>query len=96
MKLPDAVDRVLLDQDTIAGRVEELAAQISQDYAGVDNLVLVGVLKGAFIFLADLTRKLTIKLKPDKAQHRSRCTGSIWPVRTQKTSPDAGERGSRE
>ena len=60
MKLPNAVDHVLLDEKTIAARVSELAAQISADYADPDGLVLVGVLKGAFIFMADLTRHLTV------------------------------------
>jgi hypoxanthine phosphoribosyltransferase len=41
-------------------KVDELAARIDADYAGVDELVLVGVLKGSFIFLADLARRLTI------------------------------------
>jgi hypoxanthine phosphoribosyltransferase len=58
--LPNSVERVLLDEATIAARVRELAAQISADYAEVEDLILVGVLKGAFIFLADLTRCLTI------------------------------------
>jgi hypoxanthine phosphoribosyltransferase len=40
--------------------VVDFAAQISRDYAGKGELVLVGVLKGAFILLADLSRKLTI------------------------------------
>lgn len=60
MILPDAVERVLLGEETIKARVAELAAQISADYADGDNLVLVGVLKGAFIFLADLARRLTV------------------------------------
>ena len=51
---------VLLSEEEIQTRVSELAAQISSDYADADELVLVGVLKGAFIFLADLSRKLTI------------------------------------
>ncbi len=51
---------VLIDEATIARRVEEMAAQISKDYADQDELVLVGVLRGAFIFLADLARRLTI------------------------------------
>jgi hypoxanthine phosphoribosyltransferase len=55
-----ADDRVLVGEDRIRTRVAELAQQISADYAGVDELVLVGVLKGAFIFLADLSRQLTI------------------------------------
>ena len=60
MRMPDAVGRVLLDEETIAARVGELAAQISADYADTDDLVLVGMLKGAFIFLADLARCMTI------------------------------------
>ena len=56
---PD-IDRVLIDADTIQHRVRELAAQIDRDYAGSSRLLLVGVLKGAFIFMADLCRALTI------------------------------------
>ena len=52
--------QVLIGEQEIARRVAELADRISRDYAHVDDLVLVGVLKGAFIFLADLTRRLTI------------------------------------
>ena len=51
---------VLIGETEIQRRVGELAAQISADYAGENQLVLVGVLKGAFIFLADLSRQLTI------------------------------------
>jgi hypoxanthine phosphoribosyltransferase len=60
MQVPDAIERVLLDEETIATRVRELAAQISTDYANVDDLMLIGVLKGSFIFLADLARCLTV------------------------------------
>jgi len=56
----DPEPKVLISEEAIAKRVAELAAQISHDYAGVADLVLVGVLKGAFIFLADLARRLTI------------------------------------
>lgn len=53
--------RVLIDADTIQRRVNELAQQINKDYAGIkESLILVGVLKGSFIFLADLCRKLDI------------------------------------
>ncbi len=54
---PD-IERVLLDRAAIAARIRELAGQIDRDYAGVDSLLLVGVLKGAFIFMADLAREL--------------------------------------
>lgn len=52
--------RVLLSEDAIEARVEELARRIDRDYAEAEELVLVGVLKGSFIFLADLARRLTI------------------------------------
>lgn len=51
---------ILISRQDIEQRISELAEQISRDYAGKGELVLVGVLKGAFIFLADLARKLTI------------------------------------
>jgi hypoxanthine phosphoribosyltransferase len=45
--------------------VDELARRISADYAGVTELLLVGVLRGAFIFLADLSRRLTVPCRID-------------------------------
>jgi len=52
--------RELISVERIDDRLTELAAQIDQDYAGAERLVLIGVLKGSFIFLADLARRLTI------------------------------------
>jgi len=51
---------ILISEATIATRVDDLARQISGDYADLGELLLVGVLRGAFIFLADLSRRLTI------------------------------------
>ncbi len=51
---------VLISEAEISQRVDELAARISADYADKAPLVLVGVLKGSFIFLADLSRRLTV------------------------------------
>lgn len=51
---------VLISEDQIQTRVAELAEQISSDYENDAELVMIGVLKGSFIFLADLSRKLTI------------------------------------
>jgi hypoxanthine phosphoribosyltransferase len=65
MSLPDGIESVLLSEETIAIRIQELAAQISADYANVDDLVLIGVLKGAFIFLSDLVRNLTVTHRVD-------------------------------
>ncbi len=51
---------VLISEADIQRRVTELAAQISGDYAGAGEITLIAVLKGAFIFLADLSRRLTV------------------------------------
>ena len=51
---------IIVDAEAIDDRVEALAKQISNDYSDVDNLYIVGILKGAFIFLADICRKLSI------------------------------------
>jgi hypoxanthine phosphoribosyltransferase len=56
--------RVLITQEEIAGRVRELGQVLSRDYAGKDPL-LVGVLKGAVVFLADLMRAVDIPLAAD-------------------------------
>jgi len=50
---------VLIDANSIQRRVTELARQIDHDYKDQGPLLIVGVLKGAFIFTADLTRNLT-------------------------------------
>jgi hypoxanthine phosphoribosyltransferase len=55
---------LLYSRDQIAQRVKELAAVISADYAGGD-LVLIGILRGAFVFLADLIRQLTVPVAID-------------------------------
>lgn len=51
---------VLFTEETIRNRVGELAMRISEDYSHADDLLMVGVLRGCFIFLADLSRRLTI------------------------------------
>lgn len=58
--MSNANPRVLISEEDIATRVRAIAAQISEDYADSGEIVLLGVLKGAFIFLADLSRQLTI------------------------------------
>jgi hypoxanthine phosphoribosyltransferase len=52
--------RVLITADEIKNRVKELAVDISKDYSDSDSIFLIGILKGAFIFLADLSRQLKI------------------------------------
>jgi hypoxanthine phosphoribosyltransferase len=52
-------NKVLIDENKISEKVEELALKIDRDYED-KNPVLVGVLKGSFIFLADLVRKMSV------------------------------------
>ncbi|MDD5466530.1 MAG: hypoxanthine phosphoribosyltransferase [Anaerolineales bacterium] len=56
---PD-LERILISTEAIQARVIELAAQIETDFAEADHLYIVGILKGAFIFMADLTRRLRL------------------------------------
>ena len=57
--------RVLVSEEDIMKRVAALAATIEQDYAGADEILLLGVLRGAFIFLADLARELEVPRRID-------------------------------
>ena len=52
-----ALSKVLLDEAALQARIKELGAQITRDYAG-KRLLVVGVLKGSVIFLADLLRQI--------------------------------------
>jgi hypoxanthine phosphoribosyltransferase len=58
------VAEILIDEDRLRSRVHELGEEISADYAGRD-LLLIGVLKGAVFFMADLMRTLTIPCEID-------------------------------
>jgi hypoxanthine phosphoribosyltransferase len=63
-ELEAAVTEVLIDQEALQRRIAELGEEISADYAGRD-LLLVGVLKGAVFFMADLMRGLSIPCEID-------------------------------
>ena len=58
------LERVLLTEDQIRAKLDELAAEIAQEYSGKD-LLLVGVLKGAIMVMADLMRALPISAPVD-------------------------------
>jgi len=59
-----AIGEVLVPAEDVQRRVAELGAEISRDYEGRD-LVMIGVLKGAVLFLADLMRSLTVPCEID-------------------------------
>jgi len=60
---PD-IERILVTEDEIQSKVAELGKLISDDYRGRD-LLLIGVLKGAFMLMSDLARHITIPLELD-------------------------------
>lgn len=64
LPVPPAVSEVLLTEAQIQQRVAELGAAISADYAGREP-VLVGVLKGVLLFMADLMRQVTVPFMMD-------------------------------
>lgn len=71
----DDIDTILFSEEEIAGAVARLAEEISRDYAG-KNLLMLCVLKGSFVFLSDLMRRLTIPAKVDFMAVSSYGTGT--------------------
>jgi hypoxanthine phosphoribosyltransferase len=63
-ELTHGVGEVLIEEVALRDRIHELGEEISADYAGRD-LLLIGVLKGAVFFMADLMRRLTIACEVD-------------------------------
>jgi hypoxanthine phosphoribosyltransferase len=59
-----AIEKVLIPADAIQAKLAELGARITEDYAG-RSLLLVGVLKGAFVVMADLSRYIRLPLEFD-------------------------------
>jgi hypoxanthine phosphoribosyltransferase len=61
----DYVIDQMISAKAIAARVEALAREISSFYRGTDKLVVVGLLRGSFIFIADLVRELELPVEVD-------------------------------
>ena len=64
VNVPKELSQILLDEKTIQDKILELAAQLDKDYAG-EELVIICVLKGAFLFTGDLMKRLSIKTAVD-------------------------------
>lgn len=58
------IESILFTQEQIAGKIKELAGAITEDYRG-KNPLFVGVLKGSFVFMADLMREIPIPCEMD-------------------------------
>ena len=64
MSMHDDIKNVLVSEEELKAKVAELGAQISRDYEG-KNLVLVSILKGSVVFMADLMRAVSIPCSID-------------------------------
>ena len=70
--------RPLISAEEIQARIDQLADEISRDYEGSERLVVVGVLKGSVLFVADLMKRLRVPVELDSA--RPRATGRGPPA----------------
>ena len=64
MKQIEQIERELISEEKLQTRIKELGHQISEDFAG-ETVILVGLLKGSIVFLADLAREITIPCHMD-------------------------------
>jgi hypoxanthine phosphoribosyltransferase len=61
----DDIERILISEEEIQDTIRRLGEEITKDYQGEDNLILVGVLKGAFVVMADLSRHIQLPVEFD-------------------------------
>lgn len=65
MSMEHDIAKVLYTEEQLKERVAELGAEISRDYADKENVIVVAILRGSYIFMADLTRYITIPCRID-------------------------------
>lgn len=96
MDQPAYVIDEMISAKAIAARIEELARDIGQRFAGTDKLVVVGLLRGSFVFIADLVRELDLPVEVDflEASSYGNATQSSREVRILKDL--RGEIGGRD
>ena len=61
---PYVIDK-MISAKAISARIEDLASEIETVFAGTDKLVVVGLLRGSFVFIADLVRELDLPIEVD-------------------------------
>ncbi|KAF8377214.1 hypothetical protein HHK36_030587 [Tetracentron sinense] len=77
MALDDHIERILWTEEQISDRVSELASQISNDFKEFSSsLIIVGVATGAFLFLADIVRKIKLPVSVDFIRAESYGSGT--------------------
>ncbi len=61
----DFLAEILIEENVLQNRIAEIGKEISRDYAGTDNLLLICVLRGGIVFLVDLMRHITVPHQVD-------------------------------
>lgn len=78
--MQEDIESILIHESTILARLDEMAAEITRDYAGKD-LTVIAILNGSFIFVADLLRRIPLPLQVDclsvASYHGTKSTGTI-------------------
>lgn len=77
--------QVLISQEAIQARIQEMANDINQTYAGCEKLVVIAILKGSFMFLADLIRHLKMPVHVEFVRlasygNHQTSSGTVKPV----------------
>jgi hypoxanthine phosphoribosyltransferase len=88
------LERILFDEPTILRRLDEIAAQISKDYANKE-LTVIAVLNGSLVFMADLMRRIQLPLRLDclsVASYHGRAQTSGEVIFKQIALPDVQDR----
>ncbi|MBN1515407.1 hypoxanthine phosphoribosyltransferase [Candidatus Sumerlaeota bacterium] len=89
MPLHPDFEEILFSREIVEQRVHELGAAITKDYAG-RNLLLVGILRGAMLFMADLARAIDLPLEMDmieaKSYNGTESTGQVRITKDVETS----------
>lgn len=86
----------MISAKTIAARIEDLAREIEAHYAGVDKLVVVGLLRGSFIFIADLVRELALTVEVDFIEASSYGNAMVSSREVRIVKDLSGEIGGRD
>ena len=77
MTEPAYVIDPMISAKTIAARIEALAREIETAFAGTDKLVVVGLLRGSFVFIADLVREIDLPVEVDFLEASSYGDGTV-------------------
>lgn len=77
MDMSQNIERVLYTEAELQARVKELGAQITADYADKENILLISVLRGSYIFMADLSRAINLPCLIDFMSVSSYGAGTI-------------------